>query len=70
MVAAIGLIQRRAAQIITGAFTTTARAAVELEAHLLPPLLQHEQTALEATIHIRTTPFYKEIAPYRENDIA
>ena len=60
-------VQRRAAQVITGAFRTAAANAVEVEAYLLPMDQQMEKISLQSTLRILSTPSYDSIVSTREN---
>jgi hypothetical protein len=67
MANAITRIQRRITQIITRAFRTAAAAALNVEAYLLSPQQQLEQTALEAVMRIRTTLLYGKMTSENNN---
>jgi hypothetical protein len=56
---ALAPIQRRAAQIITGAFRTMAANAVEIESYLLPLDQQMEKTSFHSALRIISSPLYK-----------
>jgi hypothetical protein len=61
-------IQKRAAQINTGTFRTTAASVVEIEAYLLPIGQQMQKTSLQTTFRILSTPLYTTISAQRNTE--
>jgi hypothetical protein len=61
-------LHRRAAQIITGTFRTTAASAAEVEVYLLPIDQLLEKTSLHTTLRILSTPLYDYIDPRQDRN--